>query len=119
MPSLLHRHHDVEAGRAHIRDRGLQRRIGTSTTPPHFAPLVAAEAEIAHQLAELLQPPQVLAVVLGELDEQDRVRLAAHEGSSVGRNMAMSRASSIIVRSTSSTAMGSSLTMCWAASIAS
>ncbi len=39
--------------------------------------------------------------------------------STVGRNMAMSRASPIIVRSTSSTAMGFSVTRCWAASIAS
>jgi len=39
--------------------------------------------------------------------------------STVGRNIAMSRESSIMVRSTSSTAIGPSLTMCWAASMAS
>ena len=41
------------------------------------------------------------------------------KASSVGRNMAMSRASPIIVASTSSTAIGASLTMCCAAAIAS
>src|SRR5262252_4842063 len=39
--------------------------------------------------------------------------------STVGRKIAMSRASAIMVRSTSSTAIGASLTMCCAASIAS
>ena len=39
--------------------------------------------------------------------------------SSVGRKIGISRASSIMVRSISSTAIGSRCTMCWAASIAS
>ena len=47
---LLHRHHDVEAGGAHIGDRGLQRRIEhLDHAAPVRAGLVPAEAEIAHQ----------------------------------------------------------------------
>ena len=47
---------------------------------PFGAALVPAEAEIADQLVQPLQPAQVLVlIVLGELDQQDRRRLAAHE----------------------------------------
>ena len=78
---VLHRHHDVEAGGAHVGDRGLQGRI------EHFdhaallrAGLVEAVAEIAHQFGELFQPAQIFVlIVLAEFDQQDRVRIAAHE----------------------------------------
>ena len=51
----------------------------------HAAPfalrLVPAEAEVGHQLAELFQPPEVFGLVLlGELDEQQRIGIAAHGG---------------------------------------
>ena len=49
----------------------------------HAAPfalrLVPAEAEIGHQLAELLQPMQVFGLVfLGEFHDQQRIGIAAH-----------------------------------------
>ncbi len=52
-----------------------------STTPPCLrARLVEAIAEIAHQFGKLLQPAQILVlIVLAEFDQQDRIRLAAHE----------------------------------------
>ena len=78
---LLHRHHDVEAGRAHLGDRRLQ--IGIEHldhAAPFGAALVPAEAEIAHQLLELLQHAQIdFVVVLAELDQQNRFRRLAHE----------------------------------------
>ncbi len=81
LPLLLHRHHDVEAGGAHVGDRGLQRRIGhLDHTAPFGAVLVEAEAEIAHRGGEILQPALVLHLALVELDQQDRLRLAVHEG---------------------------------------
>ena len=51
----------------------------------HAAPfalrLVPAEAEIGHQLAELLQALQIFGLIfLGEFDDQDRVGIAAHGG---------------------------------------
>ena len=53
---LLHRHHDVEAGGAEIGDGGLQRRLDDLDHAAPFAlRVVPAEAEIGHQLAELLQ----------------------------------------------------------------
>ena len=62
--------------------RGLQLRVEhLDHAAPFGAGLVPAEAEIAHQFAELLQAAQILVpVVLGEFDEQHRVRIAAHEG---------------------------------------
>ena len=118
---LLHRHHDVEAGGAHLGDRGLQPGIEhLDHAAPCRAGLVPAEAEIAHQLARAASggagsrpgPPR-------------RTRRAGSppgsprtNASIVGRNIAMSRASPSMVRSTSSTAIGPSLTMCCAASIA-
>ena len=81
LPLLLHRHHDVEARGAHLGDRGLQCRIEHLD---HAALLRAGVApgiaEIAHQLAELLQAAQIFVViVLAEFDQQDRIRIAAHE----------------------------------------
>ncbi len=78
---VLHGHHDVEAGRAQVGDRALQ--LGVEHVH-HAAPLgarpVPAEAERAHGVAEVAQAAAVAGVVLGELDEQQRFRLAAHEG---------------------------------------
>ena len=52
----------------------------TSTTPPHAPVLSQRQAEIAHQLVEPHEPAHVLVlVVLGELDEQDRLGIAAHD----------------------------------------
>ena len=80
-PLVLHRHHDVEAGGAHIGDRGLQGRIEhIDHAAPFGAGLVPAETEIAHQFVQLFQAAQIFVViVLAELDQQHRVRRAAHE----------------------------------------
>ena len=53
----------------------------TSTTPPHLAPLVVpGDAEIAEQLAEPLQAAQIFVpILLGEFDEQNRLRIAAQK----------------------------------------
>ena len=77
---LLHRHHDVEAGGAHIGDGGLQPGIEhVDHAAPCRAGLVPAQAELAHQLLEPHQVAQVLVLVLlGELDEQDRRGITAH-----------------------------------------
>ena len=78
---VLHRHHDVEAGGAHIGDRGLQRWVEYL----HHAALlctalVEAVAEVAHQFGELFQPAQVFVlIILTEFHQQDRVRIAVHE----------------------------------------
>ena len=118
---LLHRHHDVEAGGAHFGDAGLQFRIEhLDDAAPFGAAFVPGETEIADQLAEPFQAAQVLVpIVLGEFDEQDRFRIAAQEGIDGRLDIAMSRAKPSMVRSISSTAIGPSLTMCCAASIAS
>ena len=117
LPVALHRHHDVEAFLADVHDRACS--ADRSPRSRRLWRPAAQEAEIAHQLDELFQAAQiVVAVVAGELGQQDRVGLAAHKASTIGRNIGLSRASSIIVRSTSSTAVGPSLTMCWVASIA-
>ena len=82
LAGFLHRHHHVEAGGAEIGDRGLQRGLGDLDHAAPFARRVAPrKAEIGHQLGELLQPPQILGLILfGELDDQDRVGIAAHGG---------------------------------------
>ena len=68
----LHRHHDVEARGAHL-PYGL---LAGSVRDLDHALRVA---EIAHQLVEPVEAAQVLRLlVLGELDEQQRVGLAAH-----------------------------------------
>ena len=47
--------------------------------------LVPAEAEIGHQLAELLQSPYILGLILlGEFDDQHRIGIAAHRGGDDG-----------------------------------
>ncbi len=78
---LLHRHHDVEAGGAEIRDGGLQ--IGVEHldhAAPFVAALVPAKAEIADHVLELAQPAQVfLVIVLAEFDQQDGFGRPAHE----------------------------------------
>ena len=89
-PSLLHRHHDVEAGLAHVPDRRLEGRI--LDRPAHGrrgkprSPISSFRA---------VQPAQVLRLVVlaGELDQQQRIGFALTKRSTVGRNIGMSRAS--------------------------
>jgi hypothetical protein len=78
---LLHRHHDVEAGGAHLGNRRLQLRIERldHATPFRAGP-VPAETEIAHQVPELHEAAKVLIlVVLGKFHEQDGFGIAAHD----------------------------------------
>ena len=79
---LLHRHHDVEAAGAEIGDRRLQGSFGDVDHAAPFAlRVVPRKAEIAHQLGELLQAPQIFVLVLfGEFDHQDGVGIAADGG---------------------------------------
>ena len=99
----LHRHHDVEAGLAHLPDVLLLLRVGDLDH-------AAGQAEVGHQLHQVLQLACGAMLVAGELDQQDRVGLALDERvRPSSRNAAMSRARSIIVRSTSSTADGPEL----------
>ena len=120
---LLHRHHDVEAGCAEIRRSPLA--VAGSMIVDHAAPFALraapAEAEIRHQFGELLEPLQIVGLIFfGEFDDQDAHRdRRARSHRSPAWNIAMSRPSAIMVRSTSSTAIGRSFTRCWAASIAS
>ena len=103
----LHGHHDVEAGLAHLPDRLLER-PGRPPRPRR------REAELAHQLAQLLAAWRSCCATLlaGELDQQQRLRRALGRSSpTVARKSGISRDSSIMVRSTSSTAVGSSVTM--------
>ena len=78
---LLHRHHDVEAGRAQVGDRRLQAGIEhLDDAAPFRAGPVPAEAEIAHQFVKHPQAAQVfLVIVLAELDQQDCFRFCSHE----------------------------------------
>jgi hypothetical protein len=78
---LLHRHHDVEARRAHLADAGLQFRIEYfDHAAPFGAAVIPGDTEVAQQFAEPLQAPQIFVpVVLGEFDEQDSFRIAAQE----------------------------------------
>ncbi len=73
LPLLLHRHHDVETGGAHLGDGGLQGGIEhIDHAAPFRAAVVPAEAEIAHQLVQAFQPAQIFGViVLAELHQQD------------------------------------------------
>jgi hypothetical protein len=81
LPLLLHRHHDIEARGAKLGDRRLQ--IGVEHVD-HAAPIGAVvapiEAEISHQLMQALQSPFVFLRLLGELDQQQCGRGAAHKG---------------------------------------
>ncbi len=73
LPVPLHRHHDVEAFLAHVPHRLLEGGVGGLDHG-------AGEAEIAHQLDQLHQPPpDVVGVLAGEFDEQQRRRLALDE----------------------------------------
>jgi hypothetical protein len=83
---------------------------GISTTLP--------ATEIAHQSTGAADRQLRLALLARELDQQDGLGLADQARSITGRKAGLARASSIMVRSTSSTAVGFSLTMCWALSIA-
>ena len=66
----LEAHHDVEAGLAHLPQVLLRRVVG-------HLDHAARQAEVAHQLDQLAEPRQQrLLVVAGELDQQDRRRLA-------------------------------------------
>ncbi len=79
LPLVLHGHHDVEAGLAHLGERRLLRRlVDFDDTAPFALRLVPPEAEIAHHLAEPLQPQRILGVVFRELHEKQRFRRAAH-----------------------------------------
>ena len=76
-------------------------------------------AQVAEQLDQMLEAAHaVVAVLAAEFDQQQRLRLAAHEAVDDQAKRAMSRARSIIVRSTSSTAVGSSVTICLVAAMA-
>ena len=119
---LLHRHHDVEAGGAKIGDAGLRAGSTISTTPPHLrCGLFQPKPRSAINSPSCFSFARIFGLIfLGELDDQQRVGIAAHGGvDHRAWNIAMSRPSAIMVRSTSSTAMGRSFTRCWAASIAS
>ncbi len=75
-----------EAGGANLGDACLQ---GGLCYLDHAAPfalrVIPAKAEIGHQLAELLQAPDVLGLsFLGEFDDQHRVGIAAHRGADDG-----------------------------------
>ena len=85
LPVALHRHHDVEAGLAHLPDRLLPGRLD------HLDYRIR-EAVIGHALVEPLEVPLELGeIVAGELDQQQAVRLAlgdigerAHEERNIG-----------------------------------
>ncbi len=50
-------------------------------TPPFALRIVPAEAEIGHQFGELLQPLQIVGLILvGEFDHQHRIGIAAYGG---------------------------------------
>ena len=119
---LLHRHHDVEAGGAHIGDRGLQRRdrAPRRRRPTSRPACPSRSRDRPSARASCFRRAQVL-VQSSSANSTSRIASGSPrtKASSVGRNIAISRASSIMVRSTSSTAIGFSLTICCAASIAS
>ena len=109
---LLHRHHDVEAGGAHVGDRRLQRRIEHLD---HAAPLRAAACPSRSR-----DRPSARASCFSRRTFSSgrprRTRPAAprparraRTARASGGTSAMSRASSIMVRSTSSTAIGAEL----------
>ncbi len=78
---VLHRHHHVEPRGAHLADRGLQFGVEhLDHAAPARADVAPGVAEIAHHLVEPQKPAEILLlVVLAELHEQDRLRIAAHD----------------------------------------
>ncbi len=79
LPVALHRHHDVEPRLSHFPQVLL--RAGLQQL--HDA---AGEAQVRHELREALHAPHLLvAIVAGELHQQDRVGRAAHMGVDGGR----------------------------------
>ncbi len=69
----LHRHHDVEALRAHLPDRLLKGGVGRLDD-------AVGKTEIAHQLDQRLQAPDIVCrIVAGKFGQQDRGRLALHK----------------------------------------
>ena len=110
----LQAHHDVEAGLAHLPQILLRRVV------LHFHH-AAGQAQIAHQR----QPDPSGLAHQRRLCRRRKIppagwRRAGRSArvSMVGRKAGLDRLSSIMMRSTSSTALGPSLTICWAASIA-
>ncbi len=82
----LHRHHDVEAGLADLPDVALQRGILDLDD-------AAGQAEVAHELRELFELRELRReLVARELDEQDRVGLAANASCRPSRGTTRSRA---------------------------
>ena len=92
----------------------------TGTTPPHLAPVLCQE----NPKSPISSPSRCRrrAFSPGSLSANSANRIASGSprttASTVGWNMAISRARPSMVRSTSSTAIGPSLTMCWAMSMA-
>ena len=84
---LFHRHHDIEAGGAHLVDGGLQLGIEhLDHATPFRSRLVPAEAKVAHELMQPQQTAEALAIILlRELDEQDGFGIAVHDR--VGRGL--------------------------------
>jgi hypothetical protein len=69
---LLHRHHDVEAGGAEIRDRGLPRGLDDVDHAAPFAwRMVPAESKVRHQFGKLFQLLQIVRLIFfGEFHDQ-------------------------------------------------
>jgi FAD/FMN-containing dehydrogenase len=92
----------------------------TSTTPPHLAPLWRqSKPRSPISSCRRCSRRSFSSGASANSTSSSAAGRPCTKASKVGRNMAMSRASAIIVASTSSTAIGASLTMCCAAAIAS
>ena len=78
---LLHRHHDVQPGLAHLEDLGLEAGVdGLHHPAALLRGVVPMKAELAHEISEGGEPAPVLRrVLLGEFHQQERLGLAAHE----------------------------------------
>ena len=105
----LHGHHDVQAGLAHFPHSALQAGVGDLDH-------AARVAEIGHQLREFPE----LARTCSSANSTSRMASGSPlmNALTVRSNAGISRARPIMVRSTSSTAVGLSLTMCCVTSIA-
>ena len=81
LPLLLHRHHDVEAGFAQFGDGALLPRIGDGHHAAlRLAAALPGEAEIGNRTCQHVETPEILLrILLGELDEEQRLRLAPDE----------------------------------------